>query len=507
VDHDHVSFGQFRLHLGQRRLSHGERTVVLGSRSLDLLCLLAQARGEVVNKEEILARVWPRRIVEENALHVHVSALRKALDEFDPGQSWVVTVPGIGYRLLGARQAASDDLAVQAPESAPGASIAVLPFQNMSGDIEQEYFADGIVEDIITGLSRIRSLFVIARNSSFVYKGRSIDVKQVGRELGVRYLLEGSVRRAGERVRITAQLIDAANGAHLWAQRYDRILDDIFSVQDDISMSVVGAIEPKLRRIEIERVRRQRPASLDAYDLLLRAAALHDAMPTNAAQIIPLLEQALALDPQYAAAHALLALSHHVRFSRGGLHEEDRAASVAHARAVLHSDSDDATTLATAALVLWFDEHDIPTAFELFDKALSISNSNVVALAYSSFALAWMGHTQLAIDRAQRALKLSPFDTTNSHMALAIVHFQSGRWQQAFEAARHAHDSNPRFSVPCVLLSVALARLGRREEALQMARKALALDPQFTMRRWSRTVGVSPDVFSQFERAWDELLP
>ena len=204
-------------------------------------------------------------------------------------------------------------------------SIAVLPFQNMSGDPEQEYFVDGMVDDIITGLSRIRWLFVIARNSSSTYKGRAVDVKQVGRDLGVRYVLEGGLRKAGNRIRITAQLIEALSGTHLWAERYDRSLNDVFAVQDEITISVVGAIEPSLRRAEIERVKRKRTDSLDAYDLVLRALPLaYVGESDNASRAILLLEQALALDPAYASAHAALAWCHHHRFSRGAVGQRDR---------------------------------------------------------------------------------------------------------------------------------------------------------------------------------------
>jgi TolB-like protein len=198
-------------------------------------------------------------------------------------------------------------------------SIAVLPFQNMSGDAEQDYFADGMVDDIITGLSRIKWLFVIARNSTFTYKGRAVDVKQIGRELGVRYVLEGSVRKAGDRVRITGQLIDAATGAHVWAERYDRKSDDIFALQDEITLSVVGAIEPSLRFAEADRVKRKRPDSLDAYDLVLQAQGdVYTRMPEPAQKALVLLERALALDPAYALAHAYAAECHHSIFLRGG---------------------------------------------------------------------------------------------------------------------------------------------------------------------------------------------
>jgi len=196
------------------------------------------------------------------------------------------------------------------------ASIAVLPFDTLSGDPEQVYFADGMVDEIITGLSRVKWLFVIARNSSFIYKGRALDVKQVGYELGVRYILEGSVRKSAARVRVTSQLIDATTGAHLWAERYEREFHDIFALQDDITLSVIGAIEPSLRLAEVERVKRKRPDSLDAYDLILRAQPdVYAAMPAQAKKALPYLERAIALEPNYALAHAYAAMCHHSRFS------------------------------------------------------------------------------------------------------------------------------------------------------------------------------------------------
>jgi adenylate cyclase len=204
-----------------------------------------------------------------------------------------------------------------------------MPFTNMSGDPEQEYFVDGIVEDIITGLSRIRWLHVTARNSTFTYKGRAVDLKQVGRELGVRYVIEGSLRKSGSRVRVTAQLIAAATGTHVWAERYDRGLDDIFELQDEITLSVVGAIEPSLLHAEIERAKRKRPDSLDAYDLYLHAlphVRVH--MPSEADKALALLRQALSIQPDYPAAHAAAALCYEQRYMRGGLQKADKEAGV-----------------------------------------------------------------------------------------------------------------------------------------------------------------------------------
>ncbi len=384
-------------------------------------------------------------------------------------------------------------------------SIAVLPFTNMSDDPEQEYFADGVVEDIITGLSRIKWLFVVARNSSFVYKGKAVDVKRVGRELGVRYVLEGGVRRAGSHVRITGQLIEAETGVHLWAERYDRSLKDIFALQDEITMNVVGSIEPNLRRVEIERVKHERPDSLDAYDLFLRALPhIYTPMPQEAARAIPFLEKALKLEPSYAAAQAALAWCFHHRFARGGAREEDRTAAIHHARAATSHGGDDATTLAMAGFVIWMDERDDVAALKLFDRALALSNSNMFALACSSVPLAWMGKTELATERAQRALRLSPFDPLNflPNCALAIAHFYSGLYAEAADAARSAIESTPRFSFPHAYLAAALVRLGRGEEAKVAAQRVLALQPTFTIRGVSAIVGHEPAVFSAFAEAW-----
>ncbi|HLW89681.1 MAG TPA: adenylate/guanylate cyclase domain-containing protein, partial [Roseiarcus sp.] len=229
-----------------------------------------------------------------------------------------VGIPAQAKPVTQAAPAAAEKLSAR-PALPDKPSIAVLPFQNMSGDAEQEYFADGIVEDIITGLARIKWLFVIARNSSFTYKGKAVDVRQVGRELGVRYVLEGGVRKAGNRVRITAQLLEAETGAHLWADRYDGALEDIFDLQDQITDRVIGIVEPSLRRSEIERSRRKRPENLDAYDLYLRAVPhMASIMPSDARIAAGFLEDALKLDPNYAAAHALLAWCHEIFFARAG---------------------------------------------------------------------------------------------------------------------------------------------------------------------------------------------
>jgi adenylate cyclase len=386
-------------------------------------------------------------------------------------------------------------------------SIAVLPFDNMSADREQEYFCDGIVEDIITGLSRIRWLFVIARNSSFVYKGRAQNIKQIGRELGVRYVLEGSVRKAARRMRITTQLIEADNGAHLWAERYDRPLDDVFAVQDEITMCVVGAIEPSLRRAEIDRVRRQRPSNLNAYDLVLRSLPfIYALMPEHTENAIPLLDDALKLDPHYGLAHALLGWCFHVRFNRGGAREADRVLAVRHAREAIVHGGDDATALAVAAFIIALDDHDAATALKLFDGALALSNSNIFALTGSAVTLAWMGKTEQAIERAKQALRLSPFDSLNfrANSAMSIAHFYCGRYAEAADEARIAIDGNPAFSIPRAVLAASLLRLGRLEEARTAAGTVLECEPSFQSCKFSHHA-LEPAVFIALSDAWREL--
>lgn len=502
---DNVNFGPFRFDVRQRALSRAGEPVKLGSRALDILSTLASANGDVVSKDALLERVWPDQIVEENALYVHVSALRKALSDEATGDSYVMTVTGRGYRLVGLTPAVPAPREIARNVPSDSRSIAVLPFQNISSDPEQEYFADGIVEDIIAGLARIKLLFVIARNSSFIYKGKNVDLKQAARELGVRYLLEGSVRKAADRVRINVQLVEAETGLHLWVERYDRKLDDIFAVQDEITMSVLGAIEPSIRKAEIERVKRKRPENLDAYDLVLRAmpyASTHIA--SDAETAIPLLEKALKLEPSYAAAHALLAWCYHFKFSRAGLHEKDRVAAVTHARSAITHGADDSTSLGMAGFVISLDEHDHATARELFDRALALSNSGSFVLCSSALTLSWWGEPGTAIERAQRALRLSPFDFLNylAYNALAISYLQLERFAEAHDAARRSVQINPRFSVSHAFLTAALVGIGRLDEAKAQARQVLALDPTFTVQRFAVTVDIEPKVFAPMAEAW-----
>jgi adenylate cyclase len=364
-------------------------------------------------------------------------------------------------------------------------SIAVLPFANLSGDPEQEYFADGMVEEIITALSRIRWLFVIARNSTFTYKGQAIDVKRVGRELGVRYVLEGSVRKGGGRVRITAQLIEAETRAHLWADRFDGAFEDVFELQDKVAISVAGVIEPTLRQVEIERARRKRPESLDAYDLYLRALPFaYTSMPEDAGTALGFLEHAIKLEPDFASAHAIIAWCQEQRYLRGGLDEDAKATALHHARLAIAAGGDDATALAVAGLVIGFLEpRDYESALDAFDRSLALSNSSALALGLSALTRAWHGESTIAIEQAELALRLSPLDplTNQRHMAIAIAHFVAGRFAESAVAANRSVQANPRFSPPYWMRAAALANLGRVDEAKIVAQRLLEVQPQFTV--------------------------
>jgi TolB-like protein len=347
-----ISFGRFRFDPVRRELCRDNSPVRLGSRALDVLYVLASAEGAVVSKDELMARVWSGVVVEENNLHFQISSLRKVLDADGKGESWIVTVPGRGYRLLLPQQPPA--LADRPPERSSPApdrpSIVVLPFLNLSGDPAQEYFADGMVEEITTALSRIRSLFVIARTSSFAYKGQALEVARIGRELGVRYVLEGSVRKGGDRVRITAQLIDASTGAHLWADRFDGPLEGVFELQDRVASSVAGVIEPALEAAEAARSTARLTTDLTAYDLYLRAHAMVWSSARQIPQALPLLEQAIARDPDYgpALAWAALCCNRLLIDGRSKDREADLQNGIDYARRALHAAQDDPGVLVIA---------------------------------------------------------------------------------------------------------------------------------------------------------------
>jgi adenylate cyclase len=375
-------------------------------------------------------------------------------------------------------------------------SIAVLAFQNMSGDPEQEYFADGMVEDIITGLSRIKWLFVIARNSSFAYKGKSVDIKQVGRELGVRYVLEGSVRKSGNRLRITGQLVEAENGAHLWADKYDGAIEDVFDLQDKITDAVVGIIEPNVQRAEIERARRKRPENLGAYDLYLRALPhFASVMPEDANVGMEFLEEALKLDPNYAVAHAYMAWGLEIRVVRGGFNQADAAAGVRHARAAVAHGTDDTTALCISALTLLHLGNDFAAASGAIARALSLNPSCAAAFYWGAHIHGFSGDPAIAEDYALRALRLSPFDpySYEAYVGQGLVRLRQQRYDESAASLAKAVQANPRFSTLYAFYGAALAQGGRIAEAQTACRQLLGLEPGFRL-------GPAAAFFSRYSR-------
>ena len=480
---DGLRFGPFQFSIDRRELSREGIVVRLGGRALDILAVLVSARGDVVSKEELMKRVWPGQIVEENNVQVQVSSLRKALDDGRGGQGHLVTVPGRGYRLVGLVDSAQPE--VDRP------SIAVLPFQNLSGIPEQDYFADGGVEEIITALSRIKWFLVIARNSSFIYKGRAVDVKQVGRELGVQYVLEGSVRKSGGRVRISTQLVEVETAAHVWADKYDGAVADIFDFQDHITACVVNAIEPHIRDAEIKRTQRKRPANLTAYDYYLRGMSQF-ALETaeGATETLRLLSLAIRSDASFAPPYALAAWCRIYRifqlWSTDPRRDVDEAAPLA--RAAIERDRDDPTVLALAGHVISFATLDHGTALALIERALAINPNSVVALQAGGWVRTCVGDAAGAVECFARALRISPLDS-RIHLflsGLALGHVMLGQFEEAVSLARKSADHNPQFIFAQKVLAASLASAGRLLEAQAVAARVMKIDPFYSLRHTRR---------------------
>jgi TolB-like protein/class 3 adenylate cyclase len=364
-------------------------------------------------------------------------------------------------------------------------SIAVLPFDNLSGDREQEYFADGIVEEIITALSRFRGLFVIARNSSFTYKGRAVDVKQVGRELGVRYILEGSVRKAGSRVRIIGQLVDTTTGAHLWADRFDGGLENIFELQDQITASVVGAIAPRLEQAEIERTKRKPTANLDAYDYYLRGlAGVHEWTNESTADAIINFRQAIELDPHFAAAYGMAARCYVLRKSGGWMTDHDLPEVARLARRAAELGKDDAVALGTAGLALSFFVGLHEDGKALTDRAISLNPNFAMAWMWSGWVRVWLGETETAVERVRHALRLSPKDHPHSYSmfsALAFAHFFAGRKEEAASWAEMAVREKSNLLITLTIAAASSALAGRLEDAARALAQLRQLHPTLRM--------------------------
>ncbi|MGJ4932083.1 winged helix-turn-helix domain-containing protein [Bradyrhizobium sp. HKCCYLS2038] len=481
-------FDDLMLDPGRRELRRGDSLIAMEPQVFDLLAFLIRTRDHVVSRDEILAEVWGGRIVSEATLASRISAARSAIGDSGETQRLIRTIPRKGIRFVGEvrETAAAARTPATAAAAFDGPAIAVLPFTNMSGDPEQDYFADGIVEDIITALSRCSGLAVIARNSSFTYKGKAVDIREVGRELGVGYVLEGSVRRAGARLRISGQLIDATSGAHLWAERFDGLLDDVFALQDRITASIVAAIEPTLELAEGERRRATPPLHPDAYDLLLRAASLRDAFTPDSLQAATdCLDQALAIDPCWAPAMAASAYCRALCHFQGwsAPDAEHRAAAVALAWQASERAPNDAQVLWMAAFAIWNMADEIAPARELFKRSLAINPNSAMALTLSGWIEVMAGYPVAGRTMIERARRLNPRDPRGwfAAGALAICAVAEDDLAAAIQWAEAALAQNRRFAVALRVLIVALVKTGNGGRANEVARQLLRVEPNLTV--------------------------
>ena len=470
---DEVTFGPFRFDLLRRELTRDGLPVRLGGRALDILSVLAAAKGELVTKDQVIAQVWSGVVVEENNIQVHISALRKVLDDGGGGQRHLRTVQGRGYRLIGASPLEAESGVRHSLPTPEKPSIAILPFANLSNDPEQEYFADGVVEDITVAVSRMRWLLVIARNSSFTYKGRAVDVKRVGSELGVRYVLEGSVRKAANRVRITAQLIDASTGAHLWANRFEGALKDIFDLQDQVSASVVGAMAPRLEQSEIERAKSKPTESLDAYDYFLRGKAnVHLGTSESHSEALRLFYKAIELDPEFASAYGMAAWCYTRRKASGwARNPADEIAETARvARRAVELAKDDAVALCTAGFALARVIGDLDNGAAFIERAVELNPNLAMAWLTNGWVKVYLGEPDAAIEHLVHAMRLSPLDPLMFGMrsGMAFAHFFAGRYGEAATWAEKALRDQPNW-VPALRTAAASYALAEQPEKAQRA--------------------------------------
>ena len=419
----------------------------------------------------------------------------------EPVQVWSMRPRGDGTSAFAPNPSARPAQPLTLPDRP---SIAVLPFQNMSGDPEQEYFADGMVEDIITALSHFKSLFVIARNSSFTYKGKAVDIKQVGRELGVRYVLEGSVRKAAGRVRITGQLIEAANGTHLWADRFDGSLEDVFELQDQITSSVVGAVAPKLEEAEISRAHHKPTEMLDAYDHYLRgmamAAQYTKATNTEAFQFF---RNAIDLDPGYASAYAMATRCIMLRGQNNWLtnpHEEIPE-GLRLGRRALELGRDDPLVLAVGGYALAYLAQDLDSGALFIGRSVSLNPNSAMAWLYSGAVQVLLGEPDAGISHIARAQRLSPLDPTQPQFqaVVALAHLCAGRFEDAARCAEDAFRDQPNLLTPLLVQSASLAHMGRLDEAQRIVQEVLRLSPSYRLSRLrQRTLFRKPQDTARF---------
>src|SRR6516164_6312698 len=478
----------------RRELRRGSEPIAVEPQVFDLLIHLIRNRDRVVSKDDLIASVWDGRIVSESTLTSRINAARKAIGDSGEEQKLIRTIARRGFRFVGEVRMQSncgepadtagppwDELHERSRPAVPPSdrpAIAVLPFTNMSGDPEQEYFSDGITEDIITALSKLRWFFVIARNSSFTYKGKAVHMKQIADELGVGYVVEGSVRKGGDRVRITAQLNDVATGSHIWAEHYDRGIADVFAVQDEITEAIVAAIEPQIYAAENFRAERKPPDNMDAWDLVMRALS-HYWRVTRQDNVVAqaLLEKAIAMDSNYGRAHGLLAASHTFS-SHMGWADMAMVAPVAEraALAAIQADSEDPRAHYALGCVYLFARRFEDSLAEL-ELALRLNPNFSLAQGYYGLTLSYCGLWQEGVAAASRALRLSPRDPFSAiyYGIASYAQFVGRNYDEAMRLARQGIRQRADF-VGAHRVLTAAAGMARQTEvaaaALQELRRA-----------------------------------
>ena len=476
-----LAFGPFVLDAARGVLTCAGAPVPLGQRALAVLAALAEAPGRTVAKEDLLARAWPGSIVEEGNLTVQIAGLRKALAAADGRQDWILTVPRIGYRLL---RAAGGPL----PAVAGIPRLAVLPFADLGGDPDRAWFADGVVAEIVAALGRFRSFSVVALSSSQAYKGRASDVREVAAELGVRYLLEGTVRRGGDRLRITAELVDGESGAQLWSESLEGALDEVFDFQDRITAAVATVAEPRIHAAEIARSRRERPGSVATYDLYLRAlAAILAETEAGNAEAYALTLEGLGREPDDPRLLTLASwvLEHRTAMGWPPFGPDDRARCGAFARAALARAGDDATLLARCGVSLLQGAREYDWGMALLRAAVEANPNNVSVLVQAGVGHLHCGDLDEALALARRADLLRAGDL-GAHFPLCLmahVAILRGRHAEALDLASRAFARNPNFDPTLWMLTAASAHLGRMDDARRYAAMLQALTPGITLAR------------------------
>jgi TolB-like protein len=493
-------FDNQKLDTDRRELRRGGDSISLEPQVFDLLVYLVQNHDRVVSRDDLIASVWSGRIVSESTLASRINAARTAIGDSGKEQRLIRTIPRRGFRFVGAVQTQSAEgqpahRSEPAPEEIhepPRAAlplpdrpaIAVLPFTNMSDDPEQEYFSDGISEDIITALSKLRWFFVIARNSSFIYKGKAVHMKQVAAELGVGYVVEGSVRKGGDRVRITVQLNDVTTGSHIWAEHYDRHLTDVFAVQDEITEAIVAAIEPQIYAAENFRARRKPPNSMDAWDLVMRALS-HYWRVTREDNIVAqaLLEKAIAIDPNYGQALGVLATSHSFCAHMGW---EDMATAVPiaerAAQAAVLADSEDPWAHHALAGVHLARRRFDDSLFE-FELALRLNPNFSLAQGYYGLALSYCGRWEEGNAAVRRALRLSPRDPFSAiyYGIAAYAQFVGCNYEEAMRLSREGIRQRGDFVGALRVLTAAAGMAGQAEIAKLALRDLRRAQPNISL--------------------------